>query len=76
MRVKDVLRNLKEYDPNDEIIIQWWDKDHVSLNINKDISGDQWSKIVKQADNDIANGYLGDEIDAIAYETIKPGDNQ
>ena len=76
MRVKDVLRNLKEYDPDDEIIIQWFDKNDVSLNLNKEIPNNQWPTIVEYVGDCFSNGLLVNEINEIAHEIITKENNQ
>lgn len=46
MRVKYLIEQLKEYDPDDEIIVAYWDRDHVAMNLNRDINDDQWLNII------------------------------
>jgi len=45
MRVKYLIEQLKEYDPDDEIIVAYWDRDHVAMNLNRDINDGQWQDI-------------------------------
>ena len=51
MRVKYLIEQLKEYDPDDEIIVAYWDRDHVAMNLNRVINDDQWGEILLCLDN-------------------------
>ena len=70
MRVKYLIEQLKEYDPDDEIIVAYWDKDHIRDGLNRDIDGKLWAEIVDRCDDAI--GYLdwADTIREIAVETL------
>jgi hypothetical protein len=37
MKAKYLIEQLKEYNPDDEIIVAYWDRDHVAMNLNRDI---------------------------------------
>lgn len=46
MRVKYLIEQLKKYDPDDEIIVAYWDREHVAMNLNREINDDQWADII------------------------------
>lgn len=70
MRVKYLIEQLKEYDPDDEIIVAYWDKDHIEFNLNGKLTDDQWIDLVGVGDNVIENLYIGEYIRAAAYEIL------
>lgn len=66
MKVKDVIKSMQDYDPEDEVVILWWTKDIASYGDGSDISNEVWSKVVKTLDDennlDFANQVIFDEI--------------
>ena len=65
MKVKDVIKNMQNYNPEDEIVILYWTKDIFNDEDNP-ISDQVWSKVVKTLDDtsnlDFANQVISDEI--------------
>lgn len=59
MRVKYLIDQLKEYDPDDEIIVAYWDKEWFSELLEGDITDDQWLDIVGDGENVIENMEIG-----------------
>jgi hypothetical protein len=55
MRVKYLIEQLKEYNPDDEIIAAYWDRDHVAINLNRDINDGQWAEIAAATTKAIDN---------------------
>ena len=47
MKVKDAIKELKELDQNEEIIIAWWERDAFN------VSQKDWEEIVPNADSDL-----------------------
>jgi hypothetical protein len=66
MKVKDVIKNMQNYNSDDEVVILWWTKDIFSYGDETNISDDVWSKVVKTLDDDnnldFANSVISDEI--------------
>ena len=66
MKVKDVIKNMQSYNPDDEVVILWWTKDIFDSVDDAVISNDVWSKVVKTLDDennlDFANQVISDEI--------------
>jgi hypothetical protein len=46
MKVSKAIEYLSEEDPDSEIMIQWFTKEHVEGNLNKEISPIHWDKAV------------------------------
>jgi hypothetical protein len=65
MKVKDVIKNMQNYNPEDEVVILHWTKDIFDDEDNP-ISDQVWSKVVKTLDDtsnlDFANQVISDEI--------------
>jgi hypothetical protein len=65
MKVKDVIKNMQNYNPDDEVVILWWTKD-IFDDETLTITDDVWSKVVKVLDDennlDFANSVISDEI--------------
>ena len=66
MKVKDVIKSMQNYNPEDEVVILWWTKDIASYGDEADISDEVWSKVVKILNDennlDYANQVIFDEI--------------
>jgi len=76
MKVKYLIEQLKEYDPDDELIIAYWDRDHVAMNLNRDINDDQWANIICSTEKAIDCLDWWGDIRWTAIETLETGDNQ
>ena len=70
MRVKYLIEQLKEYDPDDEIIAAYWDRDHVAMNLTRDIHDGQWLNIVSATTKTIDNLDWWDDISWVAIEIL------
>ena len=65
MKVKDVIEYMKEYNPEDELLVMWWDSD-VLYNDNDTVSKEEWNKIIDKTD-----GYGFDGINNDIYEILE-----
>ena len=65
MKVKDVIEYMKEYNPEDELLVMWWDSD-VLYNDNDTVSKEEWNKIIDQTD-----GYGFDGVNQDIYEILE-----
>lgn len=70
MRVKYLIEQLKEYDPDDEIIVAYWDRDHVAMNLNRDINDGQWQDIADATSKAIDNLDWWGDMRWVAIETL------
>ena len=64
MKVKDVIKNMQDYNPDDEVVILWWTKDIFDDEDNT-ISDEIWSKVVKDVDDnhlDFSSQVISEEI--------------
>jgi len=65
MKVKDVIKNMQNYNPEDEVVILHWTKDIFDDEDNP-ITDEVWAKVVKTLDDtsnlDFANQVISDEI--------------
>ena len=51
MKIKDVIKSMQDYNPEDEVVILWWTKDIFDDNEEKVIDNDAWSNVVKILDD-------------------------
>ena len=58
MKAKDVIKNMKELNPEEEIVILWWNKDIFDTE-ESPISDDVWSKVTKL---DFSSQVISEEI--------------
>jgi len=50
MLVSKAIEYLSEYKPDDEIFIAWWDKEHIEVNMEKEISNEIWEIAVMKTE--------------------------
>ena len=65
MKVKDAIKYLKEYNPEDEILIMWWDSDVLTYP-DDIVSDEEWNKIM-----DITDGYGFDGVNNDIYDILQ-----
>ena len=70
MRVKYLIEQLKEYNPDDEIIVAYWDRDHVAMNLNRVINDGQWGEIAAATTKAIDNLDWWGDMRWVAIETL------
>ena len=73
MKVKYLIDQLKEYDLDDDIIVAYWDRDHVAMNLNRDINDAQWAKIASSTTKTLDNLDWWGDIRWVAIETLDAG---
>jgi hypothetical protein len=65
MKVKDVIKNMQDYNLEDEVVVLWWTKDIFDDEDNP-ITDEVWTKVVKILDDyshlDFAQQVISDEI--------------
>lgn len=70
MKIKYLIEQLKEYDPDDEIIVAYWDRDHIAMILNRDINDGQWGEIAAATTKALDNlDWCGDML-FVAIETL------
>jgi hypothetical protein len=66
MKVKDVIEYMKEYNPEDELLVMWWDSDVLYNDLENDpVSKEEWNKIIDKID-----GYGFDGINNDIYDIL------
>jgi hypothetical protein len=70
MRVKYLIDQLKKYNPDDELIVAYWDHNDVAANLNRDINNNQWLSIVDAATKTIDNLDWWGDIHWVSIETL------
>jgi hypothetical protein len=50
MRVSDVIKALQDEDPNSEVMIQWFTKEHVESNTSATYADEHWNLAVRLFD--------------------------
>lgn len=65
MKVKDVIKNMQDYNLEDEVVVLWWTKDIFDDEDNP-ITDEVWIKVVKTLDDashlDFAQQVISEEI--------------
>jgi hypothetical protein len=67
---------LKKYNPDDEIIVNWWDKQWFIDWTDKNITDNQWSNIVVSGDEVLDTTQLAEQLLAAALEKLYKYDNR
>ena len=76
MKVSKLIADLQELNPDDEIVIGYWDKsiaDSYIADQNKPLTNDQWMEIVDEIGlENIPFEEIGELIQQLAYEKTDP----
>jgi DNA-binding cell septation regulator SpoVG len=82
VKVSKLIKDLQEMNPNEEIIVAYWDRKVVNSYIEdscKPISESQWNKIVADVGNDLL-GFeeeeVGETLTNMAMEVAEPLDEE
>jgi len=67
MKVKYLIEQLKKYNPDDEIIVAYWDKEWYDDQCDVEISDEQWLDIADDGGDVIDNMDIG----AYLYEAAR-----
>jgi len=70
MKVKYLIDMLKKYNPDDEIIVNWWDKQWFIDWTDKNITDNEWSNIVVAGDVVLDTTELAEQLLAAAFEKL------
>ena len=64
MKVKDLIKIMQRYpDQEEELIVNWWDKDVIEEVLGKDITNEQWL----EAEDQVMNSEWEDTFLSIKY---------
>ena len=67
MKVKYLIEQLKKYNPDDELIVAYWDKEWFDDQCDIEITDDQWQDIINDGENLVDNNQIG----AYLYEAAR-----
>ena len=76
MKAKYLIEQLKKYNPDDEIIVAYWDKEWFDDQCDFEIDDEQWQDIVLDGENVIENMEIGAYLYEAARLVLNKGDNQ
>jgi len=70
MKVQEIIDNLKEHKPDEEIIIAYWTREWFADLLNRNINDEQWEEIVQTANYEIESSRIGDNLIDLANEVL------
>lgn len=76
MQVKHLIEQLKKYNPNETLVVNWWDKQWFTDCTAKNITDDQWENIIMSADGVLDTIELGEQLLAAALKELYQYDNR
>lgn len=76
MQVKHLIEQLKKYNPNETLVVNWWDKQWFTDCTTKNITDDQWENIIMSADGVLDTIELGEQLLAAALKELYQYDNR
>ena len=76
MKAKYLIEQLKKYNPDDEIIVAYWDKEWFDDQCDLEINDEQWQDIVLDGENVVENMEIGAYLYEAARLVLDKGDNQ
>ena len=76
MQVKHLIEQLKKYNPNETLVVNWWDKQWFTDWTAKNITDDQWENIIMSADAVLDTIELGEQLLAAALKELYQYDNR
>ena len=75
MKVKELIKQLKNYDRNEEILVLYFDKESTEDYLEQTLTADQWARTVEQVERiempDI--DYIGETINDQAEKVLREG---
>ena len=76
MKAKYLIEQLKKYNPDDEIIVAYWDKEWFNDLFDIEIADEQWQDIIGDGENVVDNMEIGGYLYEAARLVLNKGDNQ
>jgi hypothetical protein len=70
MKVQELIDNLKEHKPDEEIIIAYWTREWFADLLNRDINDEQWEEIVQSGNYEFESSRIGDNLIDLANEVL------
>jgi len=70
MRVADIIESLKRYDPEDSVVVAWWDRESFDPDLVSELSLDEWGSICESLD-DKDWSFTSDQLDVDLREILR-----
>ena len=70
MKVQEIINNLKEHKPDEEIIIAYWTREWFADVLNRDINDEQWEEIIQSGNHQLECTNVGDYLIDLACEVL------
>ena len=75
MRVKYLIDQLKKYNPDDEIIVAYWDKEWFDDQCDLEIDDEQWQDIIGNGETVVDNMEIGGYLEEAARLILNGGND-
>ena len=75
MQVKYLIEQLKKYNPDDEIIVAYWDQEWFAQQCEVEITDEQWQDIVGDGETVVDNMEIGGYLEEAARLILNGGDD-
>lgn len=70
MNVQFTCRLMRQYTPDDEIVIAWWDRTWFEQRLDRNLTDEQWHEIVRQAEPVIEWSDMADQLLDAAWTAL------
>jgi hypothetical protein len=70
MKVQELIDNLKEHKPDEEIIIAYWTREWFADVLDRDINDEQWEEIIQSGNHQLKCTNIGDYLIDLANEVL------
>ena len=75
MKVKYLIKQLKKYNPDDEIVVAYWDQEWFAQQCEVEITDEQWQDIVGDGETVVDNMEIGGYLEEAARLILDGGDD-
>ena len=70
MKVQELIDNLKEHKPDEEIIIAYWTREWFADILDRDINDEQWEEIIQSGNHQLECTNIGEYFIDLANEVL------
>lgn len=74
MNVQFTRRLMRQYTPDDEIVIAWWDRTWFEDRLDRNLTDEQWHEIVRAAEPIIEWTDMADQLLDAAWTVLNPNE--
>ena len=75
MQVKYLIEQLKKYNPDDEIVVAYWDREWFAQQCEVEITDEQWQDIIGDGETVVDNMEIGGYLEEAARLILNGGDD-